>query len=82
MAEAEGKKEGPVRRVKRRLTPQNLRAMGATPGLMARRYDVTGRTRLEQLAPEGPELRKDFVRRDTNATGASDERGPACPSGA
>jgi len=52
-------------RKKGQLTRAELRAMGATPGLMARRYDADGRARLEQLAPEGPERRRDFVRRLT-----------------
>jgi hypothetical protein len=50
----------------RRLTKAELRAAGATPGLMARRYDADGRARLEQLAPEGPGRRRDFVRRLTD----------------
>ena len=39
--------------------------MGATPGLMAHRVGPDGRARLEQLAPEGPERRRDFIRRLT-----------------
>jgi hypothetical protein len=50
------------RRNRRKLTKAELRAMGATPGLMARRYDADGRARLEQFAPEGPERRRDFIR--------------------
>ena len=40
---------------RRKLTKAVLKAMGATPGLMARRYTQDGRARLEQLAPEGPD---------------------------
>jgi hypothetical protein len=50
---------------RRRLTQQDLQAAGATPGLMARRYGADGRARLEQLPPEGPERRRDFIRRLT-----------------
>jgi hypothetical protein len=41
-----------VNRRRRRLSQQDLRAMGTTPGLMARRYDAGGRGRLEQLTSE------------------------------
>jgi hypothetical protein len=54
------------RRSQRRLTQAELRAMGATPGLMAHKVGSDGRARLEQLAPEGPERRRDFIRRLTN----------------
>jgi hypothetical protein len=53
-------------RKKRQLTKAELRAMGATPGLMAHKVGPDGRARLEQLAPEGPERRRDFIRRLTN----------------
>jgi hypothetical protein len=40
---------------KRRLSQQDLRDLGATPGLMAHRVGPDGqRARLEQLSPEGP----------------------------
>jgi hypothetical protein len=60
---------------KKRLTKQDLRAAGATPGLMVRRIGPDGRARLEQLAPEGPERRRDFIRRlrtDENAQASSE----------
>lgn len=57
---------------RRRLSQQALRATGATPGLMAHRIGPDGRARLEQLAPEGPERRKDFIRRLTDETKASE----------
>ena len=55
-------------RKKRQLTKAELRAMGASPGLMARRYDASsaGRACLEELMPEGPERRRDFIRRLTS----------------
>jgi len=53
---------------KRRPTRAELSAMGATPGLMVRRVGPSGRSRLEQLAPESDNRRKDFARRLTNYT--------------
>jgi hypothetical protein len=50
-------------RKRRQLTLAELRAIGATPGLMARRYDADGPARLKQLAPEGSERRRDLIRR-------------------
>lgn len=57
-----------MRSRRRKLTKAELKAMGATPGLMARRIGPgnPGRARLEMLAPEGPERRKDFIRRLTD----------------
>ena len=52
-------------RRKRRLSKRDLRDLGATPGLMAHRVGPDGRARLEQLAPESDERRKDFARRLT-----------------
>lgn len=37
---------------RRQFTKPELRALGATPRLMARRYDADGRARLEQLTSE------------------------------
>ena len=59
-------------RKKRQLTKAELRAMGATPGLMAHKVGPNGRARLEQLAPEGPERRRDFIRRLTDDTPTSE----------
>jgi hypothetical protein len=39
-------------RRKHRLSQQDLRTLGATPGLMSRRIGPEGRTRLEQLTSE------------------------------
>jgi hypothetical protein len=50
----------------RRLTKAELRAAGVSLGLMAHKVGPDGRARLEQLAPEGPERRRDFIRRLTN----------------
>jgi hypothetical protein len=64
-------------RKKRLLTQQDLRAAGATPGLMAHRISPDGRARLEQLAPEGPERRRSFAMRLTDDTTASEGSKPA-----
>jgi hypothetical protein len=45
---------------RRRLSQQDLQAAGVSAGLMVRRISPDGRARLEQLAPEGPERRRDF----------------------
>jgi hypothetical protein len=58
---------------KRRLSQQDLRTLGATPGLMVRRIRPTGRARLEQLAPEGPGRRRDFIRRLTDENHQANE---------
>jgi hypothetical protein len=50
-------------RKRRKLTQAELRALGTTPGLMARRTGADGRARVEQLAPESETRRRDFVRR-------------------
>jgi hypothetical protein len=61
-------------RKRRKLTKAELRALGATPGLMARRIRPDGRARVEQIAPEGSgRSRRDFVRRLT-ADGKPSER--------
>ncbi len=54
------------RRSQRQLTKAELRAAGATPGLLSGRVGPDGRARLEQLAPKGPERRKGFIRRLTS----------------
>jgi hypothetical protein len=62
-------------RKKRRLSQQDLRVAGTTPGLMVRRYGADGRARLEQLAPESFERRQSFARRltqDSKDTPASE----------
>ncbi len=60
-------------RKKLQLTKAELRAMDATPGLMARRYDADGCARLEQLVPEGSKRRKDFARHLIQDSKASEE---------
>ena len=57
----------------RRLTQAELRQMGVTPGLMARRIGADGRARLEQLAPESPKMRRDFARRLASGNGKPNE---------
>jgi hypothetical protein len=59
-----------------KLTKAELRALGATPGLMARRIGADGRARVEQLAPESEARRRDFVRRLTrnNKSGQEGEQ--------
>ena len=62
---------------KRQLTRAELRAL-ATPGFMLRRIDPDGRARLEELAPESFERRKDFARRltrDDDVTKTSEAEG-------
>jgi hypothetical protein len=54
-------------RKKRQLTAAEKRALGATAGLTVTRYAPDGeRAEIRQLAPEGPERRRDFIRRLTN----------------
>jgi hypothetical protein len=61
-----------VRRERRRkLTKAQLRALGATPGLMAHRMSPDGRARLEQLTAEGGGRREIFTRRLTNSNEAT-----------
>jgi hypothetical protein len=50
-----------------RLTQAELRALGATPGLLARRIGADGRSRVEQLTADSRARRKDFARRLTGA---------------
>ncbi len=54
-----------MNRRRRRLTQQDLKALGYTPGLMARRYDTDGRARLEQLTSEASG-RSPFLRSRSN----------------
>ncbi len=55
-----------MRRVKRGLSQQDLRDL-ASAGLTVTRYDAAGeRATVRQLAPEGPERRRDFIRRLTS----------------
>ncbi len=58
---------------RRRLSQQDLRTLGVTPGLMARKVGPDGeRATVQQLAPEGPERRRDFVRRLTDENETSE----------
>jgi hypothetical protein len=66
-------RQQPVPRKSRRLTKGELRAIGATPGLMARRYDADSCARLEQLVPESPARRSKFIRRLVADTPANEE---------
>jgi hypothetical protein len=45
----------------RRLTKAELRAAGASPGLLLHRVGPNGSARLEQLAPESDERRRSFA---------------------
>jgi hypothetical protein len=65
-----------ISRKTRTLTKAELRALAVTPGLMAHRISPDGRASLEQLAPEGPDRRRDFIRRlaDKNAQASSEGR--------
>ena len=51
---------------KKRLTAKDLRALGATPGLIARRVGPDGRGRLEQLVGEASGRRVLFSPKLTN----------------
>ncbi len=57
----------------RRLTKAELRAAGATPGLMAHKVGPDGRAKLEQLAPESFERRQSFARRLIQNSKADDD---------
>ncbi len=53
-------------RKRRQLTAQEKRAL-ASAGLVVTRYAPDGeRAEVRQLAPEGPERRRDFIRRLTS----------------
>jgi hypothetical protein len=54
-------------RENRQLTRAKLRAMGATPGLMAHKVGPDGRARLEQLTSEGSGRLSLFLRRGSNS---------------
>jgi hypothetical protein len=58
---------------RRGLSKAELRALGATPSLLARRIDADGRSTLEQISPEsGARLAKlDFARRFTEVDDVS-----------
>ena len=64
-----------MNRRRRRLSQQDLRAAGVTPGLMARRYDADGRARLEQLVPEDSGRPSLFLRPGSNARSTEQEKG-------
>jgi hypothetical protein len=55
-----------MRSRRRKLTKAELRVMGATPGLMNTRYSPDGRAEIRQLAPEGFDRKRDFIRRLTS----------------
>jgi hypothetical protein len=57
---------------KRRLSQQDLRTLGVTPGLMVRRIGTDGRARLEQLTAE-TRPRPSFGAGLTKNTKASEE---------
>ncbi len=60
------------RRAKKRLGQQDLRGL-ASAGLTVTRYNPNGeRAEVRQLAPEGPERRRDFIRRLTDESKASE----------
>ena len=62
---------------RRRLSQQDLRAMGVTAGLMARRYDADGRARLEQLTSEASGRPALFLQPGSNARSTEQEKGEA-----
>jgi hypothetical protein len=59
-----------MRRERRQPTKAELRALGATPGLIAHRVGPDGRSRLEQLTADNTR-RESFARR---LTGSGDDR--------
>jgi hypothetical protein len=61
-------------RKRRKLTQAELRALGATPGLLARRIGADGCVRVEQLAPESGARRTYFAH---NLTGTDDVTKPS-----
>jgi hypothetical protein len=60
-------------RLRRKLTKAELRAMGATPGLMARRVGPDGHARLEQLTAEASGRPSLFLRPGSNKRSHTDE---------
>ena len=62
---------------KKRLTRQDLRALGASAGLIVTRYTPDGeRATIHQLSPESDERRRSFARRltqDSKDTPANEE---------
>ncbi len=62
-------------RRQRRPSQADLKAAGASPGLIAHRVGPDGRARLQQLTPESDVRRKDFARRLTTLSKA-DENSP------
>ena len=60
---------------KRRLSQQNLRAMGVSPSLMAHRVGLDGRSRLEQLTSEGSARPPLFLTRASNKCSVTSEGG-------
>ena len=60
---------------RRRLSQQDLRALGASAGLIARRIGPDGRARLEQLTPEASGRPSLFLRPGSNARSTEQEKG-------
>ena len=58
---------------RRRLTQAELRAAGASPGLMAHKVGPAGRARLEHLTPESDQRRRSFAKRLGDDREASEE---------
>ena len=60
-------------RKKHTLTAAEKRALALSPGLVITRYTPNGeRATVHQLSPEGPERRRDFIRRLTDESKASE----------
>ncbi len=64
-----------VRKRRRRLSQQDLRHAGVTPGLMARRYAPDGRARLEQLTAEASGRPPLFLGTQSNKCSPTNEEG-------
>jgi hypothetical protein len=54
-----------VKSRRRRLSQQDLRTL-ASAGRMITRYSPDGRAEIRQLASEGPDRKRDFIRRLTS----------------
>lgn len=62
---------------RRRLSQQDLRALGVSHGLMAHRIGPDGRARLEQLTPEASGRPALFLRPGSNGRSTEQRKGEA-----
>ena len=60
-------------RRRRQLTAAQKQALALSPGLLVTRYQPDGeRAEIRQLSPEGPERRRDFIRRFSDESKTSE----------